>query len=188
VAFYRGADACLIVCDVNDETPLQGTQRWIEELAVQTGDHILDGRFPLCIVGNKTDLGGLDRETAVDWCSKQGQCGLPYFETSAKDGTGVEEVFTMLAERVLHNMAEEEDEDTAVYPPLHPIPEAMPRKDWVEDTHIHECKACSVPFGLLRRKHHCRVCGNVFCDECTSKRTSLRGARGQQRVCDPCWR
>lgn len=40
------------------------------------------------------------------------------------------------------------------------------RAHWVLDKEVKECWQCKKPFNvLLRRKHHCRGCGKVFCDE-----------------------
>lgn len=30
------------------------------------------------------------------------------------------------------------------------------------------CPGCAKQFGLFKRKHHCRLCGAVMCNECTS--------------------
>lgn len=40
---------------------------------------------------------------------------------------------------------------------------------WVEDTMITYCTNCKLEFYIFMRKHHCRYCGNVFCNTCTSK-------------------
>eukprot|EP01043_Picozoa_sp_COSAG02_P105575 COSAG02_NODE_41567_length_393_cov_0.857143_1_plen_48_part_10 len=37
------------------------------------------------------------------------------------------------------------------------------KRDWVPDSQVTECSACAKRFGTLTRKHHCRLCGNVFC-------------------------
>ena len=34
------------------------------------------------------------------------------------------------------------------------------------------CTDCGVEFAWNLRKHHCRVCGQVFCHHCTSKRVA----------------
>ena len=53
------------------------------------------------------------------------------------------------------------------------------------------CNVCRDEFTLLfKRKHHCRACGGVFCDECSSSRVRLPAHFGygqhKQRVCDLC--
>ena len=59
---------------------------------------------------------------------------------------------------------------------------------WQPDHATTTCGVCVSPFGLLKRKHHCRLCGMAACDECTRKTVELAevGLAGQQRVCDFC--
>ena len=60
----------------------------------------------------------------------------------------------------------------------------VPREDWVPDAAIDECEACSALFGIVRRKHHCRQCGHIFCDACCPK---IRGsASTRERICTIC--
>lgn len=48
---------------------------------------------------------------------------------------------------------------------------------WVEDAAEDTCAACARAFGLLvRRRHHCRRCGRLFCDACSACRLQLGGA------------
>uniref|UniRef100_A0A6B2LDS7 FYVE-type domain-containing protein n=1 Tax=Arcella intermedia TaxID=1963864 RepID=A0A6B2LDS7_9EUKA len=50
------------------------------------------------------------------------------------------------------------------------------------------CHACSVKFGILTRKHHCRLCGNIFCDDCTKERVLVKQfGTTPQRSCAPCF-
>ena len=46
------------------------------------------------------------------------------------------------------------------------IPPRLPHP-WVDDQHADQCHACSTPFTLWNRKHHCRMCGCIFCHQCT---------------------
>lgn len=34
---------------------------------------------------------------------------------------------------------------------------------WREDKFVKECEICQTKFGLLTRKHHCRLCGRIIC-------------------------
>ncbi len=43
----------------------------------------------------------VSKKKAQDWCEKNG--GLIYFETSAKDGTGVNDAFVALGEHAILN-------------------------------------------------------------------------------------
>lgn len=44
----------------------------------------------------------------------------------------------------------------------------MRRQDWMPDSVSIDCYECSAKFYTLRRKHHCRICGQIFCSKCCS--------------------
>lgn len=43
----------------------------------------------------------------------------------------------------------------------------------MDDTESSICCGCAAPFTLLRRRHHCRRCGRLFCAECSALRSPL---------------
>ncbi|XXG86243.1 hypothetical protein AAC387_Pa11g1175 [Persea americana] len=59
---------------------------------------------------------------------------------------------------------------------------------WVPDEAATKCTACGTDFGAFFRKHHCRNCGDIFCDKCTQGRIALTTDEQAQpvRVCDRC--
>lgn len=67
---------------------------------------------------------------------------------------------------------------------------------WKADAEVNACEKCRKGFTILRRKHHCRRCGGIFCDACTTKRRPLKnpltengraaGTVEDCRVCDAC--
>ncbi|XP_030829452.1 early endosome antigen 1-like [Strongylocentrotus purpuratus] len=63
---------------------------------------------------------------------------------------------------------------------------AMGRK-WTDDKEVLDCMSCSKAFSLAVRKHHCRNCGDIFCQECSSKNTMIASAKKPVRVCDACY-
>lgn len=46
--------------------------------------------------------------------------------------------------------------------------------DWVSSDSVTNCYKCNERFTLLLRKHHCRVCGYVFCRHCCPKAKSSK--------------
>ena len=61
---------------------------------------------------------------------------------------------------------------------------------WRSDADRRSCARCTAGFSLLKRRHHCRICGDIFCDPCCEIRQNmpLRGYSTPQRVCGGCAR
>ncbi|XP_039993294.1 lateral signaling target protein 2 homolog isoform X3 [Xiphias gladius] len=61
--------------------------------------------------------------------------------------------------------------------------------DWVPDEACSSCIACKAPFTVIRRKHHCRSCGKIFCSRCSSHSAPLPryGQVKPVRVCTHCY-
>ncbi|KAI3617565.1 hypothetical protein CBS9595_003474 [Malassezia furfur] len=68
--------------------------------------------------------------------------------------------------------------------------EGLSRKYWMADETAKECRDCLLPFTPLRRRHHCRICGQIFCHKCCSN--IVPGARFGHadaiRTCNQCLR
>uniref|UniRef100_A0A0R3S6I9 FYVE-type domain-containing protein n=1 Tax=Elaeophora elaphi TaxID=1147741 RepID=A0A0R3S6I9_9BILA len=47
---------------------------------------------------------------------------------------------------------------------------------WVTDRDVVKCRTCSMKFSLTKRRHHCRLCGEIICHPC-SKFLSFVDAR-----------
>jgi ribosomal protein L33 len=57
---------------------------------------------------------------------------------------------------------------------------------WVQDAVSKNCQKCEVVFTLFRRRHHCRLCGALVCNECSSNREYIPTENKRVRVCDSC--
>eukprot|EP00538_Stauroneis_constricta_P006061 CAMPEP_0119545386 /NCGR_PEP_ID=MMETSP1352-20130426/137_1 /TAXON_ID=265584 /ORGANISM="Stauroneis constricta, Strain CCMP1120" /LENGTH=2173 /DNA_ID=CAMNT_0007589921 /DNA_START=145 /DNA_END=6666 /DNA_ORIENTATION=+ len=74
--------------------------------------------------------------------------------------------------------------------------DALPALDFsvkkVGDKYRLECPQCDTLFTLSKRRHHCRLCGDVFCDACSNHRVDLPlpGPEYEKpvRVCDLCFK
>ncbi|XP_054155324.1 hepatocyte growth factor-regulated tyrosine kinase substrate-like [Oppia nitens] len=51
------------------------------------------------------------------------------------------------------------------------------------------CHRCRTQFSMVQRKHHCRNCGQIFCQKCSSKMSPIPkyGIEKEVRVCDDCF-
>ena len=52
---------------------------------------------------------------------------------------------------------------------------------WVDSNEVKKCSRCNVKFTVTNRKHHCRECGKVFCNTCSSFKIVIEGS--VKRVC-----
>ncbi|KFO35303.1 WD repeat and FYVE domain-containing protein 3 [Fukomys damarensis] len=56
---------------------------------------------------------------------------------------------------------------------------------WVKDEGGDSCSGCSVRFSLTERRHHCRNCGQLFCQKCTVEQGSSPALSGRPAVLAP---
>jgi len=42
------------------------------------------------------------------------------------------------------------------------------KEHWMPDSLCKNCCGCDAQFTVFRRRHHCRLCGQVFCNECSA--------------------
>ncbi|XP_067935312.1 RUN and FYVE domain-containing protein 2-like [Watersipora subatra] len=69
---------------------------------------------------------------------------------------------------------------------LREVQQALKDAHWADDNEVTNCKGCEKTFGLARRKHHCRNCGDIYCDECSNQKMMLPSSSKPVRVCDNC--
>ncbi|KAI8977221.1 rab small monomeric GTPase [Mycotypha africana] len=102
VAFYRGADCCVLVYDVNNNKSYESLSQWHDEFLVQASPRDPEN-FPFVVLGNKIDVDESKRmvsqKRAMAFCQAKGN--IPYFETSAKDAINVEQAFQTIAKNAL---------------------------------------------------------------------------------------
>lgn len=48
------------------------------------------------------------------------------------------------------------------------IPKTSP-SIWIPSKNVQECYKCKELFSIWKRKHHCRVCGRIFCANCADR-------------------
>lgn len=110
VAFYRGADCCVLVYDVNSSKSFENLENWRDEFLIQASPNDPDN-FPFVVLGNKVDVeGGKSRQVsekkAKAWGASKGD--IPHFDTSAKEDVNVDAAFQAVARNALSHESEEE--------------------------------------------------------------------------------
>jgi len=75
-------------------------------------------------------------------------------------------------------------------------PSNVSRDFWMPDQSCRVCYECDSQFTVFNRRHHCRLCGRVFCAKCTSNSIPVSsndaksfGEVGERiRVCNYCFK
>jgi len=107
VAFYRGADSCVLTYDITDAKSFDNLESWMEEFLVHANPST-PATFPFVVLGNKSDLANrrqVSTQKAKSWCS--GKNDIPYYETSAKEAVNVEQAFATIAKAALAREAQQ---------------------------------------------------------------------------------
>lgn len=110
VAFYRGADCCVLVFDVTNPKSFEHIEQWRDEFLTQAAPRNAD-KFPFVLLGNKVDLDNraVPEKRAQAWCQANGD--IPYFETSAKEAVNVDTAFQTIARNALSQEQSMERDD-----------------------------------------------------------------------------
>jgi len=104
--YYRNAQAAVVVYDVTKAASLDKAKSWVKELQRQANPNIV-----IALAGNKIDLveyqedsevlSNIIREVPTEEAKAYAlEAGLLFFETSAKKGEGVANVFTEIAKKI----------------------------------------------------------------------------------------
>lgn len=91
--YYRGAKAAICVFDVTNEESFDRIMNWLRDLKNHADPNVV-----ICIAGNKCD-----KEANFDLkrCEEYAQSvGANFFQTSARTGVNVDEIFNTLSTRI----------------------------------------------------------------------------------------
>ena len=92
--YYRDAQVAILTYDVTNEQSLESLNYWLNEL----NDKVEIDNMVLCLAGNKTDVDANEKRvpTAKGKLFAE-EHNMIFFETSAKTGAGVKELFQAIA-------------------------------------------------------------------------------------------
>ena len=92
--YYRDAQVAILTYDVTNEQSLDSLSYWLREL----NDKVDQDNMLLCLAGNKTDVEASKKKVStIRGKEFAEQNNMIFFETSAKTGTGVKELFQAIA-------------------------------------------------------------------------------------------
>lgn len=110
VAFYRGADCCVLVYDVTNTKSFENVKTWRDEFLVHANVSSPE-TFPFVILGNKIDCEEnkkvVNTKSAQELAQSLGN--VPLFFTSAKDAINVDNAFEEIARNALQQNQNDAD-------------------------------------------------------------------------------
>ena len=57
---------------------------------------------------------------------------------------------------------------------------------WMSDSSVKNCFDCGKSFSTIRRRHHCRFCGQIFCWKCAPVRAPERDRKSEPIIWTNC--
>ena len=106
--YYKGSDGIILVYDISNESSFETLKNWMDDIKENSKNKI-----EVIIIGNKLDLKRQVEKKRLEQFAEEYK--VPYFETSAKTGEGVEESFNKLIdnlskkEKKINESIDEED-------------------------------------------------------------------------------
>ena len=104
--YYKGAHGIVLIYDVTDQQSFQHIKDWVDKIKEESKEGVI-----IYLVGNKIDL--IDKRiiTNADGNKLAEEIKIKYYETSAKDSTGVKEVFENLVKDMDNLYSEQHKEE-----------------------------------------------------------------------------
>ena len=87
-SYYRGANAIIIVFDITEDKSFLSIRDWLKQIDKYASKNVF--KF---LVGNKSDLQYKRLVSFEDAKKFADELNIPYFETSAKEGININELF-----------------------------------------------------------------------------------------------
>ena len=111
--YYKNSACALLVYDITNRESFTNIKTWVDECKNQTAKTIF-----FVLVGNKSDLGDQREVTEEEGKELAVQLGIPFYESSAKTGENVEQIFNNsadeIAKKIDQNYYELDSEDCGI--------------------------------------------------------------------------
>ena len=98
-AYYKNSVCACVVYDITNRNSFQNVQLWIDDCKKQTPKTVL-----LVLIGNKLDLESKREISYEEGRSFAIDNNMLFFETSAKTGENIEELFNKSAQTIVENI------------------------------------------------------------------------------------
>jgi small GTP-binding protein len=94
--YYKGANGIILIYDVTNLQSYENVKNWISQIKEEANPNVL-----IYLAGNKIDVGEEERVVKTEEGQKiADELNLPFYETSAKNGVNVNEIFEDILEKI----------------------------------------------------------------------------------------
>ena len=100
--YYRDAQVAILTYDITNDQSLESLNYWLKEL----NDKVEIDNMLLCLAGNKNDVDASEKRVPTSKGKNFAEeHNMIFFETSAKTGSGVKELFQAIATKEYEKLA-----------------------------------------------------------------------------------
>ena len=93
--YYKGANGILLIYDITSTPTYENVRNWISQIKEEASPHVV-----IYIVGNKIDLVNSRKVKTEDGQKLADEFKLNFFESSAKSGENINEIFDSLVNKI----------------------------------------------------------------------------------------
>jgi small GTP-binding protein len=94
-AYFRGANAAIVVCDITRHQTLEHMRDWVDSL------HEIVERAPVVFVGNKNDLAEFRQVEPDELMQLASSYGASHYHASARTGESVQMIFSLVGQSLM---------------------------------------------------------------------------------------
>ena len=94
--YYKGAHGIILIYDVTSRKTFENVKNWVSQIREEVSDKV-----SIILVGNKIDDVEGRKVKTEEGESMAKECGLSFFETSAKSGENIDNTFNELVKRTV---------------------------------------------------------------------------------------
>ena len=94
--YYKGAHGIILLYDVTSRKTFENVKNWVTQIKEEVSDKVT-----IILVGNKIDDESNRKVSTEEGEQMAKECGLNFFETSAKSGINIDTTFNELVKKIV---------------------------------------------------------------------------------------
>ena len=105
--YYKGAHGIILIYDVTSRKTFDNVKNWVAQIKEEVTDKV-----SIILVGNKTDDVDGRKVQTEEGQKMAKECGLSFFETSAKSGQNIDSTFNELVKKTVEAYSKVDEKGT----------------------------------------------------------------------------